>query len=485
LSWLRPQTTASSKLRNLPQALPSVVRAQSHMRTGVAVALVAAMAALACARQNPASEDVAELRLAPAADYLVDAFQQFPLVAFSEPSHGAAGTGEFIGALLRHPRFATTVDDIVVEFGNARYQDVADRYVAGEPVPYDELKQVWENTTIVTGIWTAPVYEGMLRDVRALNATLPAGEGVRVILGDPPIDWTVVRGPADEDMNDWRDAHFAWAVEEHVMKRGRRGLLWIGGAHLSRQVMIPESLIHLLDRRFPDQTLVALALDRGDMAAHVLDRLGVWPSLMAAPVRDTWLGRTDAASGAGMRLSTGTIEQNIDVTIFWEFPPRVADDVPRIDHDAAFGAELLRRQQLALTTVAFRGGGIRFEAQRASITSESEPALRAVLAELQRDTTLTLLVKGFADAQETDGVYLSLERARTVVAWLVERGISVERVEPRGCGSARALWVGHTDQQRAANRRAELVRRSTSSDCAPPTSFERRVFARAEAEEDS
>lgn len=107
--------------------------------------------------------------------------------------------------------------------------------------PRDQLRQIWENTTVVTGVWTAPMYEGMLREVRSLNGTLPPSKQVRVLLGDPPIDWSVVRGPADEDMNDWRDAHFAWVVDEQVMKKGRRALLWIGGAHLSRQVLFPDS----------------------------------------------------------------------------------------------------------------------------------------------------------------------------------------------------------------------------------------------------
>jgi hypothetical protein len=57
-------------------------------------------------------------------------------------------------------------------------------------------------------------------------------------------------------MNDWRDAHFARIVEEQVIKKGRKALSWIGGAHTSRRVIFPDSLIHLLDRRFPDRTLV-------------------------------------------------------------------------------------------------------------------------------------------------------------------------------------------------------------------------------------
>jgi OOP family OmpA-OmpF porin len=93
------------------------------------------------------------------------------------------------------------------------------------------------------------------------------------------------------------------------------------------------------------------------------------------------------------------------------------------------------------------------------------------VAELERDTALKLLVKGFTDARE-QSVRLSLERARAVGDWLVERGISQERLEPRGCGSARALWFGQTEEQRAAHRRAELVRASTGSGCTPPATFD-------------
>ena len=213
-------------------------------------------------------------------------------MAFSEPRHGAGGTREFLKTLVHHPRFAGAVNDIVVEFGNARFQALADRYVFGEPVAREELKQIWEDTTIVSGVWTAPMYEGMLADIRALNESLPPSRRVRVLLGDPPIDWSVVRGPADEDMNDWRDAHFAWVVEEQVMKKHRRALIWIGGAHISRQVRFPNSLIHLLDRRFPNQTLVALSIDRQEVDQETAARLGQWRSLAAAPVAGTWFGRS-------------------------------------------------------------------------------------------------------------------------------------------------------------------------------------------------
>jgi len=394
-----------------------------------------------------------------------------PLVAFSEPRHGASGTREFLASVIRHPEFASRVNDVVVEFGNARYQAIADRYVAGQAVPRDELRQIWENTTVVTGVWSSPMYEGFLDDVRAFNQSLPRDKQVRVVLGDPPIDWSVVRGPGDEDMNDWRDAHFAWAVEQHVLKKNRRALIWIGGAHISRRVMFPNSLIHLLDRRFPGRTLVALTLDRPDVNREVGDRLGAWPSLKAAPLAGTWLGRLDSGA-VGWRLSTDTVEQNADVAIFWEYPPRGPDETPRIEPGSNAAHELLRRRHLAEATVHFRGGKIRFAAGSARLTPDSEAALQNVLAELRRDTGLTLLVKAFADAREANGLDLSRERALVVVDWLVTRGVARDRLKPRGCGASRALWVGHTEDQRAANRQAELVRLSKAAGCEPPASFE-------------
>lgn len=114
-----------------------------------------------------------------------------------------------------------------------------------------------------------------------------------------------------------------------------------------------------------------------------------------------------------------------------EFPPRFPDESPRIDEASPFGVELRRRQELAAATIPFRGGAIRFEAGSDRIMERSEPALSSIVAELERDTALKLLVKGFTDPREEDSVRLSVERARAVVDWLVERGISMERLELR------------------------------------------------------
>jgi hypothetical protein len=67
--------------------------------TATVVAAVVAVLWASEAGRNAQFGQSGELRLAPAADYLVDAFERFPLVAFSEPGHGAGGTREFIRAV--------------------------------------------------------------------------------------------------------------------------------------------------------------------------------------------------------------------------------------------------------------------------------------------------------------------------------------------------------------------------------------------------
>jgi hypothetical protein len=95
-------------------------------------------------------------------------------------------------SLIRDPRFTATVNDIVVEWGNARYQDRLDRFVRGENIPDKSLRQVWQDTAQPTTVWDAPIYEEFFAAVRAVNASLPALRKLRVLLGDPPIDWDKV-----------------------------------------------------------------------------------------------------------------------------------------------------------------------------------------------------------------------------------------------------------------------------------------------------
>ena len=100
---------------------------------------------------------------------ILTAFERHEIVALGDP-HGNEQAHEFRLELIRDPRFAATVDDIVVEWGNARYQDVMDRFVDGDDVSDAELRQVWQNTTQPGQGNDRPVTETFFRAVREVNA---------------------------------------------------------------------------------------------------------------------------------------------------------------------------------------------------------------------------------------------------------------------------------------------------------------------------
>jgi len=70
-----------------------------------------------------------------------------------------------------------------------------------------------------------------------------------------------------------------------------------------------------------------------------------------------------------------------------------------------------------------------------------------------------LRVEGHSDDRGTrrEGFSLSLRRAQSVVAFLVERGVSAGRLEPVGFGDTAPLDRAHDEVTRARNRRIEFI----------------------------
>lgn len=77
---------------------------------------------------------------------MLDALASHRIVTLADP-HGDRQMMAFVESVVRHPRFPTLADDILVENGNARLQSVMDRYVAGEQASIDALMPVWNETT--------------------------------------------------------------------------------------------------------------------------------------------------------------------------------------------------------------------------------------------------------------------------------------------------------------------------------------------------
>ncbi|MGF6809460.1 hypothetical protein OKW30_004586 [Paraburkholderia sp. Clong3] len=201
---------------------------------------------------------------------ILDAFKSHNVVALCDGGHGCEQAYAFRVSLIRDPRFAYIVNDIVVESGNSLYQEMMDRFVAGDDVPEDQLRQAWQNTTQPHDVWDRPVFEGLFREVRDVNASLPKDRQIRILLGDPPIDWSKINSADDLDkawkaMGD-RNTCAVEIIQREVLARQRRALVVYGGMHLLRknlywQLKFPEKA----EQRFDPlpNTIVSLLESQG------------------------------------------------------------------------------------------------------------------------------------------------------------------------------------------------------------------------------
>ena len=185
----------------------------------------------AAAPQSPTIPASQQLTITSAMDGIFAAFQTHPLVGLGE-THRRAQEIDFYTALIRDPRFARYVGNVVVEFGGAAHQDIIDRYVAGEDVPYLELRKVWTDTVGWTGVVPSMGYQLFYYQVREVNLTLPPQNRIHVWLGEPVIDWSHIK-----THDDWlklarlRDSHPAELINREILGRGKKALVIYGAGH--------------------------------------------------------------------------------------------------------------------------------------------------------------------------------------------------------------------------------------------------------------
>jgi hypothetical protein len=171
----------------------------------------------------------------PAIDGILAAFRTRPLVGMSD-RHGIAQQQDFYAALIRDPRFAREVGNVVVEFGSASHQAVIDRYVAGEDVPYAELRKVWSDVVGWNPTVTYVGFANVFASVRAANLGLPPEQRIRVWLGEPPVDWaTATKVEVDAAMRK-RDSYPADLIVQNILSKNKKALVIYGGAHLTSDV---------------------------------------------------------------------------------------------------------------------------------------------------------------------------------------------------------------------------------------------------------
>jgi hypothetical protein len=200
----------------------------------VALALSLFVSPLASA-QTPAAPPKAAI-VQPALDGVFDAFKTHPIVAMND-FHGLAQQQDVYASLVRDPRFAREVGNVVVEFGTAQHQAIIDRYVAGEGVPYLELRKVWSDAVGWNPTVTFIGFANFFASVRAVNNTLPKEQRIRVWLGDPPVDWATADRAKVRDIQATRESYPANLIAENILAKHKKSLVIYGGAHLRSEIV--------------------------------------------------------------------------------------------------------------------------------------------------------------------------------------------------------------------------------------------------------
>jgi hypothetical protein len=229
---------------------------------------------------------------------IVEAFRTHNVVTLTDP-HGNAQVQAFLLSLLRDPRFPETVNDIVIETASARYQDAIDRFVRGDEVDGAVLRKAWQDHTTPNSLGTQA--EELIRAVRAVNVSLGANRKLRVIAGDPPIDWDNVA--SEQDHRRWvelRDTYPADLIRRQVLDRGRRALVVYGQGHLQRHHIVAnydmstwqaQTVVSLLERDHAARIFNIWTLV--DRNVELPEAVTSWRVPSLATLRGTALGARD------------------------------------------------------------------------------------------------------------------------------------------------------------------------------------------------
>lgn len=228
---------------------------------------------------------------------VVSAFATHDIVMLGE-MHGNKQEYAWLPSLVASPEFADRADDIVLEMGNSLYQSSVDRYISGEDVPLEQVQKTWRNTVAVVGP-PSPTTALLFQTVREENIKRKGKHQMRVICGDPYIDWEKVKDR--KDISPYaanREQWFAQVVKDEVLSKHHRAFLIMGSAHFLRVPPFPRriSIEHELQAAGAKTYLIVAGTNTPRGYDDIDHRFDSWPTPSIVPLTDNWVGELPAYS---------------------------------------------------------------------------------------------------------------------------------------------------------------------------------------------
>lgn len=103
---------------------------------------------------------------------------------------------------------------------------------------------------------------------------------------------------------------------------------------------------------------------------------------------------------------------------------------------------------------------INFDTDKATLKSDGQKIVDEIYAFLNTNQNLKISIEGHTDnvGSTTRNKQLSTERANTVMNALAGKGIDIKRLKANGFGSEKPIKENDTEENKAQNRRVELVK---------------------------
>ena len=129
--------------------------------------------------------------------------------------------------------------------------------------------------------------------VRAVNQKVPPDKRIRVLAGDTPIDWDVVKSLKDTMKLPKRDVTAASVLEKEVLSKHRKALMLFGTYHLLHGVR--DDAVGIVEVDYPGVVFVIsdLGIFGSNFQTPSSSPFASWPLPSLARTTGTWLGSTD------------------------------------------------------------------------------------------------------------------------------------------------------------------------------------------------
>lgn len=103
---------------------------------------------------------------------------------------------------------------------------------------------------------------------------------------------------------------------------------------------------------------------------------------------------------------------------------------------------------------------INFDVDKSNVTAEGQEVVTQIVAALKNDKSLKIAIEGHTDnsGDATHNKKLSNDRANAVMNSLITNGIAKDRLSAKGFGTEKPLVANDSDENKAKNRRVELVK---------------------------